>query len=1057
MTLPAVVLENTSAIAQTNLPYTFGQVFKRGDLPAGSPVALVAAGGINIPCQVNVHATHSDGSAKHASLSLIAPNMAASAVVSHNLAIGTAAPTGAAPVPADYAALAAVVELTDLGTLVDGSTAGTLYTASLKAKLDAGQFTTYRTGPIMSEWVVRAPLLTAGGAEHPGLHVRFHCMVYKGQQRARIHVVVENTWAKPLAVPVNTSPWDTNTSNLTYIYAYKVKVGGATVDERLINGYHHTSGTFDSRGTYRNYLSGLPNDGTLFKATVVIDGVTKNVSVAGSAAQTYGALFDAVTAQLGGIGKFDSSNNSGVRFSSLATGAASTAKITDFGTLMPALIGTTMSSSKTAPVTYTMSVAIDGVVKPVSVVGHANLSFGYLAANITAQLGGLATAVPQLAAPGIAIINKRTGNATGVVITDTNLISKITAAVLKVRRPIRGDEYVHYPHTFWKKTFWWGTEAPRHVSFDKAYWISTHAVPNYDPTLTGDAATIASNLADMKANEDIGRNGITKAGMGGPGYAPGIGVLPEWTALYFVSQNRDARYVMMKQADLQGSWPVNVREYDTGAPLSFAKWPSATFSPNAGDSKNKATGLNEKLPTRTTPSYISATINEPDVSHHPDFAFLPYLITGDLFYRELLEYYFNFTILDMNAAGSYRGGGLALFKAQGQTRGKAWAFRTMAHTLWALPDGHPRKAEITQIMANNISWFNAAFVDPAGPEYNVFGHLGGLIYTGNGLADSSNAPWQDDFVTAAVGRSVELGFTDWLPLLQFKSRQIKGRLTSGAAFCYQVATAYTLRYRDDATSPQYTSWAEVYNKGFPSTITMHPCGSPELTAAIGETITGTLEGYPTSLSGYPANMQPAVAYTASYKMPGCEDAWLVFDARPAKPNYNKGPQFAIVPRTLSDVQVPALPTVGLFRSTSAGLGGAISTIAAGSDIFDKVVSTESANGATEYRCEYVKNQDATKTLQAAVLWLSANTPSPGTRIEVGLGTSGINGTEQVVASQTTAPAGVTFGLAATKAAAVALGNLPPNGYRAVWYKRVTDPGAAAATADSFTRTVEGSI
>ena len=81
MSMPAVVLENTSASAQTNVPFTFGQVFKQGDLPAGSAVALIGPGGATLPCQVNVHNSHPDGSVRHASLSVVVPNMAESAAV----------------------------------------------------------------------------------------------------------------------------------------------------------------------------------------------------------------------------------------------------------------------------------------------------------------------------------------------------------------------------------------------------------------------------------------------------------------------------------------------------------------------------------------------------------------------------------------------------------------------------------------------------------------------------------------------------------------------------------------------------------------------------------------------------------------------------------------------------------------------------------------------------------------------------------------------------------------------------------------------------------------
>lgn len=1049
MSMPAVVLENTSASAQTNVPFTFGQVFKQGDLPAGSAVALIGPGGATLPCQVNVHNTHPDGSVRHASLSVVVPNMATSAAVSYTIERAASGPTGAAPVPADYPNLSASVTLRDHGLDPAGPVASPVtYVADLAPLLAAGSHKVWRSGPIMAEWVVRAPL-KAGSTEHPDLHVRFHVLVYKGQQRARIHAVVEQTWAKPRKPqPTTGSAWET-VSNTPKIYSYEVRVGGQVVDRRDLNGYHHVLMTFDSRGTYRPYATGIPNDSTVYTAAATIDGVRKNISLVGSAIQTYGQLFDAITAQLGGLGVCDSYKNGGLRITSNTTGSGSSVVI-DYGTLLPALQKTGLSTT----VTYTATVTINGTAKAISVLGSGAGSFARLAAAINAQLGTLGKAIPQEAAPGIRIVNAQ-GTTAGVTITDGTLFAKITSAVMKPRRPMRGDEYVHYGFTFWKKTFWWGTEPQTHIRHDKAYMIATHAWPNYQPDLTGDANKIAANLADMQANGDIGQNGITKAFMGDQGYAPGIGLLPEWTAMYIVNQGRDAKKTMLWQADLQGSWSAHAREFDTDLPVSFAKWPMVTWSPSAGDSENSATGLTERLPLTSVPSYLPVNANKADVAHHPDFAFVPYLVTGDLFYLECLLFYFTYVGLSYNAAGSYRAGGKVLFFRE-QTRAQGWAFRTTGHTLYALPDDHPRKAEIAQILANNLAWYNANYVDEAGPQRNAFGHFNGLIYSRNGESRNSNASFQEEFVTQSVGRLVEMGNSEWLPLLRYRSEHVRGRLTSGADFCYQLATSYTLQYRDTETSPMYTTWAEVYNKGFSADITSKQCGTAEMSAAIGLVTPGAMSGYPAEISGYPANMQPAVAYCATYQMPGCDDAWLVFDARPLKPDYNKGPQFAIVPRTLSAVEVPELPPLELLRAGPAGLGGAVSGTASGIAIFDDVQPSEASAGRREYRCEYVRN-NSTKTLQDAILWTSANTPSAGTNIRVGLGTSGINGTEQTVADEITAPTGVTFKQADTKATGLALGDIPPGGRVAVWYERDILPNTGAAQADGFTRTVEGSI
>jgi hypothetical protein len=139
---------------------------------------------------------------------------------------------------------------------------------------------------------------------------------------------------------------------------------------------------------------------------------------------------------------------------------------------------------------------------------------------------------------------------------------------------------------------------------------------------------------------------------------------------------------------------------------------------------------------------------------------------------------------------------------------------------------------------------------------------------------------------------------------------------------------------------------------------------------------------------------------------------------------------------------------------SASLGGAKSSNAASASIFDDVSSAESSAGDTEYRCIYIHNAHATLTLENAVAHIPSNTPSTSTVVEIGLGTSALNATEQTVADENTAPSGVTFAAAATLGAGVSIGSIPAGQHRAVWLRRTVSASAAAAN-DTFTLRVTG--
>jgi hypothetical protein len=157
---------------------TFGQVFAVGDVPAGSGlVALVD--GRAVPLQVDVKATHADGSVRHAVLSLEAP-AGGGAVM---LARGPAAAAAPLDVGAALAAAGYDLTLTVAGQTID--------VAALVAEaLAAGTAEPWLSGPLASEVRVSAPLAV------DGLRAVFDVRVHAdGAVRTDVVVAYEGTYA----------------------------------------------------------------------------------------------------------------------------------------------------------------------------------------------------------------------------------------------------------------------------------------------------------------------------------------------------------------------------------------------------------------------------------------------------------------------------------------------------------------------------------------------------------------------------------------------------------------------------------------------------------------------------------------------------------------------------------------------------------------------------------------------------------------------------------------------------------------------------------------------
>lgn len=139
---------------------------------------------------------------------------------------------------------------------------------------------------------------------------------------------------------------------------------------------------------------------------------------------------------------------------------------------------------------------------------------------------------------------------------------------------------------------------------------------------------------------------------------------------------------------------------------------------------------------------------------------------------------------------------------------------------------------------------------------------------------------------------------------------------------------------------------------------------------------------------------------------------------------------------------------------AAALGGAKSSTDAASTIFGDVSSAEATAGDIEYRCVYVHNNHGTLTLQGAKVWIQTQTPSADTDVAIGLGSSAVNGTEQTVANEGTAPTSVTFSAPSSFAGGLTIGDIPAGQHKAVWVRRTVNAGAAAAS-DSFALRVQG--
>ena len=466
----------------------------------------------------------------------------------------------------------------------------------------------------------------------------------------------------------------------------------------------------------------------------------------------------------------------------------------------------------------------------------------------------------------------------------------------------------HNHHSRWHQYAWWDAshEPAINIQHNTAYLIASKAVSNYDQSVTIPEDVLSGMASSISGNNTgPGQIGTVVSYMGMTGGRGDIGPLPEWSVNYLLSQDKRAKDVMLANADGSGSWSVHLRDENTNFPVRTDNDANKLISTHP----NYAwTG---PLPVpRCADADACNTPYAEDVAHEPSLAYLPYLITGDYYYLEEMQFWAVWNPLGTAPGNNGTGQGLLRWH---QVRGQAWALRTLGEAAYITPDSDPLKAYFTKQLDNNLNFYTQTYV--VGNPNN----LG--IYDGSGEASAevgSLAPWQDDFFTWSFGYLTELGFSKAQPILQWKAKFPVGRLTA-EGYCWIMSAPYQLPNIRDNSGKILTNFGDLYRSNFGGdtvpddlgyfrTITGRgkfidqPCASQSqadflnvLNGNWGWQL-GRTNGLADSVLGYTANMQPALAVAATSGIPNAARAWTVFQNRTLKPNFSRNPQWNIIPR-----------------------------------------------------------------------------------------------------------------------------------------------------------------
>lgn len=459
----------------------------------------------------------------------------------------------------------------------------------------------------------------------------------------------------------------------------------------------------------------------------------------------------------------------------------------------------------------------------------------------------------------------------------------------------------HYNHARWRKVFWTGAAPQVNVQHDTAYLIASKAVPNYDQSAPP-AEKVLQQLAALSLNAGPMKIGAATAYMPTTGEHDDIGILPAWQVSHLLSMDSRARDCTMATADGAGSWSMHYRDQRTDRPVSLVNFPTMTIAGNRSDAGYDAFPI---------PGGDISTPYTHDTAHQPSLAYLPYVLTGDYFYLEEMQFWAMYDTFMSNPNYRDKGSGLVIWD---QLRGQGWSLRTLAQAAAFTPDADPLKVDLTLFLKNNLDCYNVAYSN--NPDANKLG----VPTQGYSIAYENNtriAPWMDDFFTSAVGHAYDLGFDAAKPLLDWKAKFSVGRMTAPGV-CWITGAIYDLTIRDSETTPVYDTLAECYTKRLGDAFMALPCAGPEMASAWGAAGPGDMACISNSYGGWVSNMQPALAYAVDSGIANAKTAWDTFMSRTVKPDYSLGGEFNILPRPTSQPIQGATPMTTYKLSIAAG-------------------------------------------------------------------------------------------------------------------------------------------
>ena len=332
-------------------------------------------------------------------------------------------------------------------------------------------------------------------------------------------------------------------------------------------------------------------------------------------------------------------------------------------------------------------------------------------------------------------------------------------------------------------------------------------LPRHDGAL---ACGKAGNLSTITSAPPLSLCGFTPE-MGMTGGRADIGTVTGWQAEWMCLQGAEMLRTIIVQGE--AAFPWRFRDTTTGAIFDAIKqYPKASLFWGSGPAGD--------------PQLYHGTGKHPglDAAHCPSCYYVPYLLTGDPYFLELLHGETMYCFMEI-------GRNPQTVVGSEQIRGVAWSLRNLFHCAVATPDEVPPWILPRSIFVDELerqrTLLEARQSD--GYPYRQFAH------NIDSYGRWEMAWWQHDYATSIIAW-ISMHDDRWSQQRDYMVQGIDGRSDPNSGWCPGYPTSYwtnTTAKFDWAPELSFTSWAEAWDWNSKNKYTDTPGGvCPTLEATL---------------------------------------------------------------------------------------------------------------------------------------------------------------------------------------------------------------------------------